>query len=102
MNYITFSENEYMELMYLYSVIYTMLEIDEIGHPNMDPNQLSPLYTAVSHMHLDDTYDIEKIGRHIALLNKDNHFDDCENIYVYDSIIDEIIERDGTMIKSNE
>jgi aspartyl/asparaginyl-tRNA synthetase len=94
-----FSEYEFSEIMDLYTVIYTMLEVDQMGHPNMSPDQLSPLYTAISYMYLEETYDVEKIGKKIRDLYNQKYFDNPDTASVYDYIILEILERDGTMIK---
>ena len=102
MNNSTFTEQRYDEIMQLYSLIYTMLEVDSVEHPEIEPDQLGPLYTVVSHLFLDNSFDIEKIGRHISRLHKKGHFTETENVSTYDTIIDEILSRDGTLRKYEE
>tara|TARA_R110000765_G_scaffold16379_4_gene46133 strand:+ start:3086 stop:3400 length:315 start_codon:yes stop_codon:yes gene_type:complete len=102
MNTTTFTEKRYNEIMRLYSLIYTMLEIDSIEHLDVDPNQLGPLYAAVSHLYLDNSFDIEKIGRHISRLHNKGHFIETETIAIYDKIIEQILLRDGTIKKHEE
>ena len=102
MNNTTFTEQRYDEIMQLYSLIYTMLEVDSVEHPEIEPDQLGPLYTVVSHLYLDSSFDIEKIGRHISLLHKDGHFTEPETVSTYDTIIEEILLRDGTLKKYEE
>jgi hypothetical protein len=97
-----FTEQRYNKIMRLYSLIYTMLEVDSIEHPEVNPDLLGPLYAAVSHLYLDNSFDIEKVGRYISGLHHEGHFEETETISIYDTVIEEIISRDGTMKKHEE
>jgi hypothetical protein len=79
-----------------------MLEVDSVEHPEVDPDQLGPLYTVVSHLYLDNSFDIEKVGRYISSLHNEGHFEETETISIYDTIIEEILSRDGTIKKYEE